>query len=77
MQDLAPFEDLHRMRAEFAGMVSHEAPPCSAPRNFAPAETREFLRIIDEQANHMIGLITDLPDAGAMRPDACGRVTGI
>ncbi len=29
-----------------------------------PAEMREFFRIIDEQADHMRGLISDLLDAG-------------
>ena len=34
-----------------------------AARPFAPAETREFIRIIDEQADRLIGRITDLFDA--------------
>ena len=33
-------------------------------RQFAPAETREFIRIIDGQADRMINLIADLLDAG-------------
>ena len=44
------------------------SPPFSAllggVRNFAPAETREFIRIVDGQADRMIGLIADLLDAG-------------
>ena len=76
MQDLAPLEELERQRAEFLGMVSHElrVPLTSIKgstgallggvRNFAPAETREFIRIIDGQADRMIGLIADLLDAG-------------
>ena len=76
MQDLAPLEELERMRAEFLAMVSHElrvpltsikgstATVLGASREFAPAETREFFRIIDEQADRMIGLIADLLDAG-------------
>ena len=76
MQDLAPLQELERMRAEFLGMVSHElrVPLTSikgstgallgASRQFAPAETREFIRIIDDQADRMIDLIADLLDAG-------------
>ena len=76
MQDLAPLEELDRMRAEFVGMVSHElrtplasikgssAAVLGGTRQFGLAETREFFRIIDEQADLMIGLISDLLDAG-------------
>ena len=76
MQDLAPLKDLDRMRAEFLGMVSHElrtpltsikgstAAVLGATREFGLAETREFFRIVDEQAERMFGLITDLMDAG-------------
>ena len=76
MQDLAPLQELERMRAEFLGMVSHElrvpltsikgstAAALGTARLVAPAETREFFRIIDDQADRMIGLIADLLDAG-------------
>ena len=76
MQDLAPIQELERMRAEFIGMVSHElrapltsikgsaATVLSASRILDPAEVRQFFRIIDEQANQMDGLIGDLLDAG-------------
>ena len=76
MQDLAPLKELERQRAEFLGMVSHElrmpltsikgstAALLGASRQFAPAETREFIRIVDGQADRMIGLIADLLDAG-------------
>ena len=76
MQDLAPLDELERMRAEFLGMVSHELrEPLTSIKGSAvtlleesaeldPAETREFSRIIVEQANHMRGLIGDLLDAG-------------
>ena len=76
MQDLAPLQALERMRAEFLGMVSHElrvpltsikgstAAALGAARLVASAETREFFRIIDDQADRMIGLIADLLDAG-------------
>ena len=76
MQDLAPLEELERLRAEFLGMVSHElrAPLTSikgstttllhTSRALDRAELRQFIRIIDMQADHMEGLIGDLLDAG-------------
>ena len=76
MQDLAPLEELERMRSEFLGMVSHElrAPLTSIKGSAAtvldasptldPAEMLQFFRIINEQANRMRGLISDLLDAG-------------
>ena len=76
VQDLAPLRESERMRAEFLGTVSHElrtplaaikgstAAVLGGLRQFAPAETREFFRIVDEQADRMIGLVADLLDAG-------------
>ena len=76
MQDLAPLEELERLRAEFLGMVSHElrAPLTSikgsattvlgAATALDPAEMLQFFRIINEQADQMRGLISDLLDAG-------------
>ena len=76
MQDLAPLEELERLRAEFLSMVSHElrAPLTSikgsaatlleASSQLDPAERREFFRIIADQADHMRSLISDLLDAG-------------
>ncbi len=76
LQDLAPLRELERSRTEFLSMVSHElrAPLTSIKGSTAtvlrpervlePAEVRQFFRIIDEQANRMDALITDLLDAG-------------
>ena len=76
MQDLAPLEELERQRAQFLSMVSHElrAPLTSIKGSSAtvlgadpvpvPAEMLQFFRIIDQQADHMRGLISDLLDAG-------------
>ena len=76
MQDLEPLEELERQRTEFLSMVSHElrapltsikgstATLLSTTRELDPAEEREFHRIIDEQAEHMQSLISDLLDAG-------------
>ena len=76
MQDLAPLEEIERLRVEFLGMVSHElrAPLTSikgatttllgTSRVLDRAETRQYIRIIDQQAEQMQGLIGDLLDAG-------------
>ena len=74
LQDLTALEELERLRAEFLGMVSHELrTPLTSIRGsattmlddvsaFAPAEVRQFLRIIVEQSDRMRGLINDLLD---------------
>ena len=76
MQDLAPLEELERSRTEFLSLVSHElqAPLTSikgstvtvleACPSLEMAEMLQFFHIIDEQADHMRGLISDLLDAG-------------
>ena len=72
--DITPSEDLKRQRAEFLGRVSHELrTPLSAikgststilrsPRALNTAETHQFLRVIDEQSDHMRELINDMVD---------------
>ena len=74
LQDMMPLEELERLRAEFLGMVSHElrapltsikgsaATLISSGQSLDPAETLQFHRIIDDQAEHMRELITDLLD---------------
>ena len=76
VQDLAPLEEMEHQRAEFLSMVSHELrTPLSAIKGSATAvlgasrspdqaETRQFFRVIDEQADQMLGLIGDLLDQG-------------
>ncbi len=76
LQDLTPLEELERLRTEFLGLVSHElrAPLTSikgstvtvlgASPALPSAEMLQFFRIIDEQADHMRVLISDLLDAG-------------
>ena len=76
LQDLAPLEEIERMRAEFLGMVGHElrtplaaikgstATVLGASPKLDPAEVHQFFHVIDEQADHMRGLIGDLLDAG-------------
>ena len=78
LQDLAPLEEFGRLRADFLGMVSHElrvpltsikgatATVLGAERAFGAAEVMQFLRIVDDQADRMTGLIGDLLDAGSI-----------
>ena len=74
IQDITPLEEMKRQRAEFLGDVSHQLrTPLTAIKGSAstllnstypldPAETRQFLRVIDEQSEHMRRLINDLVD---------------
>ena len=74
IQDVTPLEEIRKQRAEFLGMVSHElrtplaavkgsaASMLNSPYPLDPVETRQFLRIIDEEADHMRHLINDLVD---------------
>ena len=74
LQDMTPFEELERMRAEFLGMVSHElrAPLTSIKGSVttlleaAPeldiAEMMQFFQLIREQSDQMRHLIGDLLD---------------
>ena len=76
MQELAPLEELERLQTEFIDMVSNElrapltsikgsaATVLAASPGLDPAEMLQFFQIIDEQADHMRGLISDLLDAG-------------
>ena len=78
LQDMAPLEELERSRGEFLSLVSHElrAPLAAikgsattvldASRAPAFAEIRQFFRIIEQQADHMRSLISDLLDAGSI-----------
>ena len=67
MQELAPLDEIERLRTEFLGLVSQELrEPLAATKGSAttlleeaaeldPAEMREFHRIIVEQARHTCG----------------------
>lgn len=75
LQDLTPWEDLTQQRAAFVAMVGRElrnpvasvkgsaAAALRAGAAWAPDETTQFFRIIDEQADRMLDLISDLTDA--------------
>ena len=74
MQDMTSLEEVERLRAEFLGMVGHELrmPLTSiwgsvmamldGTEDLDPAEMRQFLRIILDQAGSMRDLIGDLLD---------------
>jgi len=76
MQDLAHLDEVERLRTEFLSMVSHElrAPLTSikgsaatvlgAPEELDRPEMLQFFRIVEDQADHMRGLIGDLLDVG-------------
>ena len=76
LQDLAPLDEVERLRTEFLGLVSHELrTPLAAikgagvtlleePARHDPAEMREFFRVIVEQADRMRDLVADLLDTG-------------
>ena len=76
VQDLAPLDEFARSRAAFLSMVSHElraplaavkgsaATALGASRDPDRAELRQFLRIVEEQADRMDALIGDLVDVG-------------
>ena len=75
LQDMTPLEDLERLRADFLGLVSYElrTPLASIKGSAATlldesatlnaAETRQFHTIINDQADRMRRMITDLLDA--------------
>ncbi len=74
IQDLAPLDEIERMRTEFLALVGHElrrpltsikgSADTLLEENLDPVEMREFHRIIAEQAGQMRRLVADLLDAG-------------
>ncbi|MXZ92719.1 MAG: response regulator [Chloroflexi bacterium] len=74
LQDMAPLEELERLRVEFLGMVSHElripltsvrgsiATLLDPPASLNPAETRQYHRVIEAQTQRMHVLMSDLLD---------------
>ncbi|MDE2778267.1 MAG: response regulator [Chloroflexota bacterium] len=74
LQDLTSLQELERMRAEFLGMVSHELRTplatikgstttlLNSPPEMDPAVVAQFLRIMDQQVDHLQRLIGDLLD---------------
>ncbi len=76
MQDLAHLDEIERLRTEFLSMVSHElrtpltsikgsaATVLGASEELDRSEMLQFFRIVEDQADHMRGLIGDLLDVG-------------
>ena len=74
IQDLSALEEADRLRSNFMGLVSHElrtplasikgaaATLLDARASLDPAEMQLFFRIIDQHADRMSDLITDLLD---------------
>ena len=54
----------HELRVPLTSIKGSTAAALGASRLIAQTETRDFFRIIDDQADRMIGLIADLLDAG-------------
>ena len=86
IQDMTPLEEMERMRNEFLAMVSHElrgplttikgsaATVLSSATPFSPMEIRSFFRTIDQQADLLSELVSNLLDvteieAGALVVD--------
>lgn len=73
-QDIGPLAEAERLRAEFLAMIGHELrAPLTSIKGSATtllqsrssldrAEMYQFARIIDQQADHMRGLLADLID---------------
>ena len=87
LQDITPLEEMERQRAEFLGLLSHEmrtplaaikgsiATLLNSSTSLAYESSRQFLRIMDEQANLMNDIINYLQDvtriqAGTLPIDA-------
>ncbi len=78
MQDMTPLEDLARQRAEFVALIGRElrAPVTSIKGSAAaalraddmrdPGETTQLFHLIDDQADRMLDLISDLTDAARL-----------
>ena len=82
VQDMTALEELERLRAEFLGIVGHElrtpltsitgsaATLLDAASSLDPAEMLQFHRIINEQADYMRALISDLIDVVRVETDS-------
>ena len=82
LQDLTELEEVGRLRADFLAMASHElrGPLTSIKGSVVtlrdlgpsldPAETLQFHRIIEDQADHMQVLVTDLLDVARIEAGA-------
>ena len=74
VQDITPLQERERLRTEVLGAVSQElrtplttikgstTTVLGSPSTLDPAETQQFFRIIDEQADHIRDLMNNLRD---------------
>ena len=74
LQDLTALEEIDRLRSEFSATMSHElrvplasikgsaATVLTSPSTFGATEMVQFFKMIDQQADHMSGLLNDLLD---------------
>ena len=74
IQDITPLQEIERLRAEFLGMVTHEfRTPLSAIKGVAATlqgsrnapnsqETRDLLKIVDEQTDLLRDMVEDILD---------------
>jgi PAS domain S-box-containing protein len=74
IQDITPIEEAAKVRSEFLGMVSHEvrtpltaikgaaATVLGSPAPLGAQETRELFQVIDEQADRIRDLVSNLMD---------------
>ncbi len=79
LQDITPLEELERQRAEFLGLLSHEMlTPLAAikgsittllnsPSSLDHESSRQFLRIVDEQTDHINDMINHLQDVARIQ----------
>jgi len=82
LQDMADVQEQERLRAEFLATVSHElrapltsikgsaATALGSTRDLDPSLMRQFFRIIEEQADHMNELVSDLLDVARIETGA-------
>ena len=61
----------HELRAPLMSIKGSTTTALSASLTPNPAESLPFFRVIDEQADHMIGLIADCWTRGVSRPARC------
>ncbi|MFQ6028980.1 MAG: PAS domain S-box protein [Dehalococcoidia bacterium] len=74
LQDIAPLEQVEKLRTEFLGMVSHElrapltaikgsaATALGSPQTFDDIEIRDLFQIINEQSDRLRDLVNNLLD---------------
>ena len=82
LQDMTAVGEVERLRADFLAMVSHElrapltsikgsaATVLNAAADLDPEVVQQFFRIVEDQADHMHGLVADLLDVARIEAGA-------